>query len=122
MSTNWSDDIVVAQLDDEPALSDELATIQDKLDAMEGDRTPHVVLDFDKVSYVNSSNIAQLLNLRKTLEPAGRQMRLSAVRGEVWAVMQTTGLDRVLAFSPDTMTALAMLQLGADAAGADDEA
>jgi hypothetical protein len=33
---------------------------------------------------------------------------------EVWTVMLTTGLDKVLSFSPDTMTALATLQLEDD--------
>ena len=112
MTTNWDEDIVLANLADEPALSDELGTILDRLDTMgHGEQLPHVVLDFSQVSYVNSSNIAQLLRLRQSTERSGRQMRLAGVGGEVLAVMRTTGLDRVLAFSPDTLTALASVQI-----------
>lgn len=112
MTTNWDEDIVLANLADEPALSDELGTILDRLDAMgDDDQVPHLVLDFSQVSYVNSSNIAQLLRLRQAAEHAGQQMRLAGVGGEVLAVMQTTGLDRVLKFSPDTLTALASVQI-----------
>ncbi|MEO1277431.1 MAG: STAS domain-containing protein [Planctomycetota bacterium] len=112
MTTNWDEDIVLANLADEPALSDELATILDRLDAMDqSEHHPHVVLDFAEVSYVNSSNIAQLLRLRQATEESGRQMRLANVGGEVLAVLRTTGLDRVLVLSPDTLTALASVQI-----------
>ena len=112
MTTNWDEDIVLANLADEPALSDELGTILERLEAMDdGAQRPHVVLDFSQVSYVNSSNIAQLLQLRQASEQADRQMRLVGVTGEVLAVMRTTGLDRVLKFSPDTLTALASVQI-----------
>ena len=112
MTTDWAEDIVLANLADEPALSDELATILDRLEAMDDDQTrPHVVLDFSQVTYINSSNIAQLLKLRQALEGADRKMRLASVEGDVLAVMRTTGLDRVLAISPDTLTALASVQI-----------
>lgn len=112
MTTDWADDIVLAHLADEPALSDELGTILERLEAMGGpEGLPHVVLDFSGVTYINSSNIAQLLRLRQTLEPAGRQLRLVGVDGDVLEVMRTTGLDRVLSFSPDMLTALASVQI-----------
>jgi len=112
MSTDWADDIVLANLADEPALSDELGTILDRLETIEAPTPPpHVVLDFSTVTYINSSNIAQLLRLRQMLESAGRHLRLVGVEGDVLAVMRTTGLDRVLTFSPDTLTALASVQI-----------
>lgn len=114
MAVEWSDNILLAQLADEPALSEELGLIGDQLaDAAE---KPHAVLDFRGVSYVNSSNIAQMLRLRKILGEAGRQLRICGVSDEVWSVLLVTGLDKVFHFAPDTMTALASLQL--DDAGA----
>lgn len=112
MSTNWDEDIVLANLADEPALSDELGTILERLEAMDSLQSrPSVVLDFSQVTYINSSNIAQLLRLRQVMEEAGRQMRLAGVAGDVLEVMRTTGLDRVLKFSPDMLTALASVQI-----------
>lgn len=138
MAIDWSENIVLAQLSDEPELSDELAGLIDQLteraesaangatqpatgeaagDAAdpEGDResghVPSVVLDFSAVSYMNSSNIAQLLQLRRVLESAGRQLRLCAMSDEVWSVMMVTGLEKVFVTAPDTLTALAGLQL-----------
>ena len=126
MAIDWSDNIVLAQLSDEPALSDEFAGLIDQLTervnaskgAEEGDdAVPSLVLDFSAVSYINSSNIAQLLQLRRLLEGAGKQLRLCAMSEEVWSVMMVTGLEKVFVTAPDTLTALAGLQLSDAASG-----
>tara|TARA_Y100001933_G_scaffold209230_1_gene213026 strand:+ start:80 stop:487 length:408 start_codon:yes stop_codon:yes gene_type:complete len=129
MAIDWSDNIVLAQLSDEPALSDELAGLTDRLsdratgdssaDDPEAGSVPSVVLDFSGVSYINSSNIAQLLQLKRVLDGAGKQLRLAAMTDEVWSVMMVTGLEKVFVSAPDTLTALAGLQLS-DASLADD--
>ncbi len=111
MPTIWSDDILIAELADEPALSDELNEVIEQTESPPEGRYPHVVLNFAHVSYLNSSNIAQLLRLRKDLSGRGRKLQVCSLRDAVWTVMLTTGLDKVLSFSPDTMTALATLQL-----------
>ncbi|GJM19443.1 MAG: hypothetical protein DHS20C14_16560 [Phycisphaeraceae bacterium] len=112
MAIEWSDDILLAQLADEPALSEELGLIGDQL--ADAEHKPHAVLDFRGVTYVNSSNIAQLLRLRKILGEADRQLRICGVTDEVWSVLMVTGLDKVFHFAPDTMTGLASIQIDAD--------
>ncbi|MEL6329640.1 MAG: STAS domain-containing protein [Planctomycetota bacterium] len=114
MAIDWSDNIVLAQLSDEPDLSDELGGLIDRVGQVTAHpdaSVPNVVLDFSSVGYVNSSNLAQLLRLSKRLSEAGRQLRLAGVADEVWSVMMVTGLDKVFRFAPDTMTALAGLQI-----------
>jgi anti-anti-sigma factor len=111
MATEWSDEIVVVDLADEPALSEELSSAIDRVDRGAEGHVPHIVLNFGGVSYVNSSNLADLLRLRKGLAARGRQLRLCSVADEVWQVMMVTGLDKVLRFAPDPLTALAALQM-----------
>ncbi len=113
MAIDWSDGITLAQLADEPALSEELAALLERIqESADGGRpTPSVVLDFSGVSYINSSNIAQLLRLSKRLNEAGRHLRLCGLSDEVWSVMLVTGLDKVFRYAPDTLTALAGLQI-----------
>ena len=112
MAIDWSDNIVIANLADEPALSDELAMICERVEATgESDPIPHAVLDFHEVSYVNSSNIAQLLRLRKELEGRDRQLVLAGVSDEVMSVLVVTGLNKVFAFAPDMLTAIASIQI-----------
>lgn len=111
MHTDWSDSIVVANLADEPALSDELNALIERAETEAISRVPNVVLNCAHVTYLNSSNIAQLLRLRNRLKDCKREMRVCSVSDEVWTLILATGLDRVFSFSPDTMTALAGLQL-----------
>lgn len=121
MPQEWSEDIVVSRLSDEPALSDELSAALSQVEG--GRRPPHMVLDFSGVSYLNSSNLAQLLSLRKKLGEHGRQLKLAGLQDEVWSIMLVTGLDKIFRFAPDTMTALAGLQIeaGADAGAEGDD-
>ncbi len=109
MTVDWSSDIAIANLADEPALSDELMTTIERIE--NSDSTPHVILDFHEVSYVNSSNIAQLLRMRKLLEETGRQLVLCSVTDEVMSVLVVSGLNKLFAFAPDTLTAIASVQI-----------
>jgi anti-anti-sigma factor len=110
MSTDWSENILVSDLSDEPALSDELAAIYEQITS-EGRRTPHVVLNFSSVTYLNSSNIAQMLRLRKRLTESDRRLVICSVADPVWSVMLLTGLDKVFTFAGDKATAIATLQI-----------
>lgn len=108
--SQWSEEILVADLQDEPALSDEINALTERV------QTDHsasgVVLNFQGVSYVNSSNLAQMLRLRKELSGLGGTLRLCALNEQIWSVMLVSGLDRIFKFDPDTASALAALQLG----------
>ena len=107
---DWSDNIIVTELADEPQLSEELGLLIERLVASSG-KPPSAVVNFANVTYVNSSNLAQLLKLKKVLGDAGGQLRLCSVSDEVWSVMMVTGLDKVFQFAPDPLTALAGLQI-----------
>ena len=110
MPTRWSDDITVSELADEPALSEELGNLIAQIEN-QAQRASHAVLNFNDVTYVNSSNLGQLLTLRKKLLESGRFVVMCGVCDEVMAVIRVTGLDRVFRFAPDPLTALAMLQI-----------
>lgn len=114
MATDWSESIAVADLDDEPALSEELAELIDRLDAAPDQPVPHVVLNFAAVNALTSSTISQLLRLRQALQRRGRKLRLCSLSDQVWSVMLLTGLDAIFDFADDTGTALASLQLEDD--------
>lgn len=112
MSTDWSDDIVVIELADEPALSDELSSVIQRVDEA-GTDAPSVVLNCSSVTYVSSSNLAQMLTLRKKLTEYGHSLRLCSVSESVRSVFGVTGLEKLFRFAPDPMTALAGLQIEA---------
>lgn len=114
MPTDWSDQIIISELSDEPALSEELASIVDRAAHAGPRQAKHVVLNFSSVNYLSSSHLAQLLRLRKKLVDTGRNLVLCSLNDNVWSVMLLTGLDRVFRFAPDPMTALATLQIEAE--------
>lgn len=116
MPIEWSDDITIAELADEPELSEEFAAIFGRLSAADGAAggaggVPHIVLNFSGVTFLNSSHLAQLLRMRKKLIESGRQLVLCSLGDDLWSVMMLTGLDKVFRFASDPLTALAGLQL-----------
>lgn len=110
MATDWSDDIVIADLTDEPSLSEDLASLITRLEHEES-ATPHVVLNLRDVTYLNSSNIAQLLNVRRALRERERSLRICSVADSVWQLFLVTGLDKIFVFAPDPASAIASLQI-----------
>jgi anti-anti-sigma factor len=107
----WSESIwVVTIRASEPGLSEDLQNV--RREAARAERTPSLVVDLSAVAQINSSNLSQLLRLRKLAIDRDSKLRLAAPRNSVWAVFLTTGLDKVFEFAPDVGTALAGLQLG----------
>lgn len=111
MPTEWSEGIVLCDLGEEPELSEEIAALVEQLKGTAVHKMPSVVLNFGGVSYLNSSHIASLLRVRKRVAEAKKSLVLAALTDEVWSIMLMTGLDKVFDTAPDTMTALARVQL-----------
>ena len=59
---NWSDNVFLVELADDPQFTDDLTAL---LEAVENNSQLDVVLNFQNVHFLNSSNIAKLLKLRK---------------------------------------------------------
>ena len=104
---NWSENITVVELADDPQFSDEISTLTESLEGEPRD----VVLNFAAVGFINSSNIAKLLRLRKAVLTKKRRLVLCDVNTHVWGVFLVTGLDKIFEFTNDISTALATLQL-----------
>lgn len=108
--TDWSDRIIIAEMNDEPAFSEDMDALLRRLDES-GDDDADVIIDLKAVSYLNSSNLAQLLKVRKKVMIGKRRLRICSATDAVWSVMLTTGLDSVFNFTEDVSTSLASLHL-----------
>ncbi len=71
------------------------------------------MLNFGPVGFVNSSNVAKLLRLRKIMLATQRKLMLCDVNTQVWGVFLVTGLEKIFDFTNDISTALATVQLTA---------
>ena len=105
----WSDTIWINHLPDGEPLGDDLDTLDARL--RKTHPMPDVVLDLAGLSSINSSHLGQLIRTHELLTRAGARLRLAAPPDNLWSIFLTTGLDRVMQFTPDTATALAELQL-----------
>lgn len=105
---NWSDEIIVVQLQDDPAFTDDVTALFDQLS---GRKDVDVVLNFAGINHVNSSNLAKLLKLRKTLITNKRRLVICGIETNVWGLFLVTGLDKVFEFADDVANGLATVQL-----------
>ena len=103
----WSETIRVVQLNDDPQFTEDLASLGDELE----DRATNVVLNFSAVGFINSSNVARLLRLRKKMASVQKRLVLCEVSTQVWGIFLVTGLDKIFDFTKDVSTALAKVQL-----------
>jgi anti-anti-sigma factor len=105
---NWSDEIIMAELAEDPAIAEDINVLGD----MVQEKPRHVVLNFAALDFLNSSNIAKLLKLRKQTTSLGRRLILCAINTQVWGVFLVTGLDKIFDYTNETATAWATLQMG----------
>ena len=105
---DWSEEIVVVDLEKEPDFTDELNALFDRY---EKEPNKDVVLNFARVKFLNSSNISLLLKMRKLLVDNQRRVFLCGIPVQVWGVFLLTGLDSIFDVAEDTATALATLQM-----------
>ena len=108
MSLNqWNDDIVILELLDEPDFSEDTDVLLAKL--RDGQNYPDVVIDLQKVSNLNSSNLGALIEIKKLLQTKDKRMIICNISDSIWSTMLATGLDQVFEFIENTMVALASL-------------
>lgn len=103
----WSETVVVAHMADDPQFTEDVVSIEADIEGGVKD----AVLDFAAVHFVNSSNLARLLKLRKMVASAHGRMLLCSISNQVWSAFLVTGLDKVFEFSDNVPTALATLQM-----------
>ena len=107
MAVDWSDNVCVAHLADDPQFGDEMESLEAALE----DSPRHAVLDLGGVTFVNSSNLAQLVGLRKQLAESEHKLILCAVKDELWRAFQVSRLDRLFTRVDSVLLALATLQV-----------
>ena len=105
---NWSDDVVLVDLPQEPQMGEELKTVT----GMVRDRgNCDVVIDFSEVDIVTSSSLSKLLKLRKLLADCGHKLVFCNVAAATKGIFTVTGLDGVFELVDDKFVALASLQI-----------
>ena len=108
---DWSDEIIMAELADDPELTDDLNAL---IERMEKDTKKDIVLNFSRVNFLNSSNISRILKLRKHVLDMKNRLCLCDIPVQVWGVFLLTGLDSIFEVAENTTSALTLLQINSD--------
>ena len=105
---NWSEDVVLVDLPQEPQMGEELKTVT----GIVRDRgNCDVVIDFSEVDIVTSSSLSKLLKLRKLLTDCEHKLVFCNVAAATKGIFTVTGLDGVFELVDDKFVALASLQI-----------
>ena len=102
----WSESVTIVHLGSDPHFSEDIETATELTGG-----SVNRVLDFSAVHYVNSSNIAALLRLRRQVAEKNGKVVLCNVANAVWTTFLITGLDKIFDFSENVPTALATIQM-----------
>lgn len=105
---NWSDEVVLVDLPQEPQMGDELKSVTEIV-RDRGDCD--VVIDFANIDIVTSSSLSKLLKLRKMLADCGHRLVFCSVAAATRGIFTVTGLDGIFELADDKFVALASLQL-----------
>lgn len=72
--------------------SPEMKKIFDKLT---GKKTPKIVIELSRVTYVDSSGLATLVGILKNMRSYGGKMRLAAMSPKIKSLFEITKLDKL---------------------------
>ena len=103
----WSDNVYVCRLGDDPQLTDDLMSLEQAISG----KAASAVLDFTGVRYINSSNLAKMLKLRKQINASQGRLVLCGLGDQVWGALLVTGLDKLFTLADDVSTGLASVQM-----------
>ena len=105
---DWSEDVILVDLPQEPEMGDELKTVTE----MVRDRgNCEVVIDFSSVDIITPSSLSKLLKLRKLLGDCGHRLIFCNVAAATKGIFTVTGLDGIFEIADDKFVALASLQM-----------
>jgi anti-anti-sigma factor len=104
----WDDNILILELLDEPYFSEDTDTLLLKL-RDKSETYCNVIVDLQKVSTLNSSNLGALIEINKLLKTKDKRLVICNISDPIWSTMLATGLDQVFEFIEDTTTALLLI-------------
>jgi anti-anti-sigma factor len=105
---DWSEDIILVDLPQEPEMGDELKTVTE---IVRERGNCDAVIDFSNVDIVTSSSLSKLLKLRNLLADCSHQLVFCNVAAATRGIFTVTGLDGIFEFADDKFVALASLQM-----------
>jgi len=104
----WSDEIIIVDLPDEPEMTDELISLTEFLVDKE---SFSVVIDFTGVGGITSAGLSRLVQLRQLAAQGGHRLILCNIDPSTEEIFSVTGLADLFDLTEDKFSALATLEM-----------
>lgn len=104
----WSDNILLVTPPKPPGFNEDIG---DAMTILQAENHHSVIIDMHEIDTLNSSNLSQLLRIRKHLLNHDGQLLLCSVTTGAWGTLLVTGLDAIFRFSDDVTTALTQIHV-----------
>jgi anti-sigma B factor antagonist len=80
--------------------------VKKAFDKLVSNKTPKIVINLSKVSYVDSSGLATLVEILKNMRSYGGRMRLSNMSTKIKSLFEITKLEKLFEIMPSEEEAL----------------
>lgn len=70
----------------------------------------NLLLDFERVEYLSSAVLTELIRIKKAIVESGGELRMCALSEAIRKVFEITNLDQIFVIEPDLRTALPRFQ------------
>ena len=81
-------------------------TIKKSFDKLISQKTPKIVINLSKVTYVDSSGLATLVEILKNMRSYGGRMRLACMSPKIKSLFEITKLEKLFEILADEETAI----------------
>ena len=80
--------------------------VKQTLEPMISKKSPRILLDFSKVSYIDSSGLATMIETLQRIQSYGGKFGMFGLRESVRTVFEIARLDQIFSLFPDKAAAL----------------
>jgi anti-sigma B factor antagonist len=81
--------------------------IRETIEPLLARKAPRVLMDFSKVTYIDSSGLAVMIETLQRVQAYGGKLAMFGLRESVSAIFQIARLDQIFRIFPDEAAALA---------------
>ncbi|MCX5679978.1 MAG: STAS domain-containing protein [Candidatus Omnitrophica bacterium] len=98
-------DLIVCHIDGEIDINSS-PMVKKSFDKLISQKTPKIVINLSKVTYVDSSGLATLVEILKNMRSYGGRMRLACMSPKIKSLFEITKLEKLFEISADEETAI----------------
>lgn len=105
VKTEIKNDLTICYVDGEIDINSS-PDVKKSFDKLIARKTPKIVVDFSKVTYVDSSGLATMVEILKNMKAYGGRLRLTSLSPKIKSLFEITKLERLFDIVADAEEAI----------------